>query len=244
MGKHIFKFKQFPTNKVVHGIFDKTWGNISLHHGQKNQVLLHKKNIAKSLDIDWQKIYSLNQVHGSQIKIIKKEKNSAKEEDGDVLVSNVPNAFLLIKTADCFPVLMFDPQHNVVAAVHVGWRGAIEKIFLVALLKMINHFRCKPKDILVGFGPAIGPCCFKHKKLIQEKLPEWQRYMKQNKGGWKSLDWASFIKDQLINSGVKKAHMETMNICTGCDQRFFSHWRSLRTKEPEGRFASIIGLKG
>lgn len=238
------QFKKLPEKKIlVHGIFDKTWGNFSLEHGDKNQVLANKKRIARVLHIDWQRIFSLHQIHGSKIKIINQKKKFQKEEEADALITNKNGVFLMIKTADCFPVLMFDPKQKVVAAVHVGWRGAMEKIFIIALLKMINKFGSQPADILVAIGSGISSCCFKHKNLVQNKLPEWQPYIKKEKNGFQSLNLLNFIKDQLVEAGVQKNNIESLNICTNCDKRFFSHFRSLQKNEPEGRFASLIGLK-
>ena len=123
----------------------------------------------------------MDQVHGSNIRVLDSkgtrllENNIVPQTDG--LITNQENVFLMIKTADCFPVLFFDPKNKAVGAVHVGWRGAIEKIFLNTLLKMIDQFGSNPKDIVVGIGPGIKACCFKHKNLIQEKQPEWKEYI-------------------------------------------------------------------
>ncbi len=252
MFKKYLKFKNLSKQKkLVHGIFDKNFGNLSLKYGSKKEVEKNKKNVAKILNINGQKIFSLNQIHSSKVKIIKKDKNFLKEEKADALVTNQRDIFLMIKTADCFPVLMFDPRQEVMAAIHVGWRGAIEKIFLNVLLKMITNFNCRPQDILVAIGPGMGPCCFKHRHLIQEKLPDWQEFIKVDKNDWRTLNLRKFIEDKLIEAGIRKNNIETMDICNSCNatpnnkysgQRFFSHLRSLNTGEPEGRFATIIGL--
>lgn len=238
------KFKILSKQKnLIHGVFNKSFGNVSLEYARKEEVIANKKKIAKALAINWQNIYSVKQVHGTKIKILKSKKLKPAEEEADGLITNIKNVFLMIKTADCFPVLFFDPIKKVVAAVHVGWRGAIEKIFLTALLKMINTFSSQAKDILVGIGPGIGPCCFKHKTLIQEKLPEWQEYIQNEKNNWKSLNLSGFIKDQLVEAGIKRENIESVKICTCCSKDYFSHLRSLQTGEPEGRFATIIGIR-
>jgi len=108
---------------------------------------------------------------------------------------------------------------------------------------MTSVFDSQAKDILVGIGPGINSCCFKHKKLIQEKIPEWKEYIKNEKNDWKSINISSFIKDQLIEAGVKGRNIEIADICTCCSKEYFSHLRSLQIDEPEGRFASIIGIQ-
>lgn len=246
----LFQFKKLIKQKdLIQGVFNKDFGNVSFKYGEKKNILANREKIAKALDIKLKDLYEMNQVHGSEVKILNQrlirsiKKNTLSQTDG--LITNKKNTFLMIKTADCFPVIFFDPRKKIVAAVHVGWRGAIEKIFLIGLLKMASFFKSHPEDILVAIGPGIRSCCFKHKKLIQEKLPEWKNYIKKEKDGWKSIDMVSFIKDQLIKAGIKKENLEIMDICTCCSSKgFFSHFRSLKKGQPEARFATIIGMKG
>lgn len=246
--QNFFQFKKLIKQKdLIHGIFNKDFGNVSFNYGEKKKTLENRKKIAETLNIDIKNLYEMDQVHGSNIGVLDNKSfrvlknNIFPKTDG--LISNQRNTFLMIKTADCFPVIFFDPIKKVVAAIHVGWRGAIEKIFLISLLKMINSFGSQAKNILVGIGPGIGGCCFKHKRLIQEKLPEWKKFIKKEKDSWRSVNIVEFIQNQLINSGVKKENIEVMRTCTCCSQKFFSHFRSLQKGELEGRFATIIGMK-
>jgi len=228
---------------LKHAIFDKNFGNIDYRFGDKKQIFENRKKIAQELGITPKNIYEMEQAHGSEIKVIsdKGKENIIKNTDG--IITNKKNVFLMVKTADCFPVVLYDPIQKVIAAVHVGWRGAIEKIFLLALLKMIDVFDSKSKDVLAGIGPGLQTCCFKHKSLLQSKLPEWRKYIKKDKNKMFTLDLQNFIKNQLLEAGIKKENLETMNICTACSKDLFSHIRSLKTGEQEGRFATIVGLK-
>lgn len=240
------KFYQFTILKrypqLVAGITDRDWGNFSLAFDSNSKVRQNKIKLAKTLKVNEQNIFSVRQDHGSKIIIIKSAKVKSEKIVGDGMITKVKNLILMIKTADCFPVLMFDPQKQLIGAFHVGWRGAIQKIFISGLLQMINQFQCQAKNILVAIGPGIRQCCCQHKNLLQAKLPEWQSYINQEKNHWQSLDILSFIKDQLILAGVTKKNIEAMTVCTSCNNNFFSHWRSLKKNEPEGRFATLIGL--
>ena len=252
---NFLQFKIFKKYKnLVHGVFPNDFGNVDFRFGHKKQVLENRKKIADVLGFDFKNLWEMEQVHGSEVRILgnpskkagrqeirKSGKNVIPATDG--LITDKKNAFLMIKTADCFPVLMYDPKNKVVGAVHVGWRGAIQKIFLKALLQMIDIYGCQAKNVLVGIGPGIGQCCFKHKKLVQEKLPEWQQYINIGKNNIKSLDIAGFIINQLTEAGIKKQHIEDSNICTSCSNQFYSHFKSLRKRQTEGRFATIIGIK-
>jgi len=230
--------------RLIHGIFDRSFGNISLFHGQKQAVERNKEKIAQALGIDKKNFYSVKQTHSNRLQVITNKKGlRGAESEADGLITNQKGIFLTIKTADCFPVLFYDRRQEVVAAIHVGWRGAMAKIFLNALLKLMVEFKSQPKDLLVGIGPGIGEKCFQHQHLLQEKLTEWRKYIKIDEDGWRRLALARFIKDQLISLGVREENLEEMGICTCCSRCFFSHFRSLQTGEKEGRFASVIGLK-
>jgi YfiH family protein len=243
MEDKIYQFKIFNKyNNLVNGVFSKSFGNLSLKYDKQKKITANKKNIAKKISIDWKKICSVKQYHSSEVLVIKSAKQCQKEFRADAMITKKKNVFLMIKTADCFPVLFYDPEKQVIAAIHVGWRGAIEKIFFNALLKMTSSFDCHPADILVGIGPGIRDCCFKHKTLVQEKLPEWKKFIKTDKKGWKSINLAQFIKAQLIEAGIKKKNIELMNSCTSCNNNYYSHYRSLKTSKDQGRFATLIGM--
>jgi len=244
MQDKIYRFKIFNKyNNLISGVFSKNFGNLSLKHGSLKEVNANKKKIAEKLVIDWKRICSVKQHHSSEAMVVKSIKQCEKKPRADAMITDKKNIFLMIKTADCFPIVFYDPKNNVVSAIHAGWRGTIEKIFNTVLLKMVLTFNCKPEDILAGIGPGIRECCFKHKALVQEKLPEWKKFIKTDKKGWKSVDLAEFIKHQLIDAGIKKGNIEEMKICTSCDKNFFSHFRSLKTGEKQGRFPTIIGIK-
>lgn len=238
------KFKIFRNKKkVISAFFDRSIGNIDFRFGDKKVVLANRKKMTDELGIDLKNIYEMEQIHASRITIIDKTKIGKNIiPQTDALITNLTQVFLMIKTADCFPLLFFDPTKNVVACVHVGWRGAIQKNFLEILLPMINNFNCEPKDVLVAIGPGARECCFTHNHFIQEKLPEWKNYI-HKKEEIKILDLVQFIKDKLVAHCIKRNNIEDSCICSICNGDFFSHFRSLRDKEPEGRFATIIGIK-
>ena len=246
--KKLFYFPKLSRYKnLIQAVSSQEAGNISFTHGQKREVLANRKKICRELGISLKNLYEMDQVHGSNIKVLKKEdigrfkNNIVPQTDG--LVTNQKQVFLMVKTADCFPVLFFDPVKEVIGAAHLGWRGVVGKIFLTVLLAMINNFQSQLTDLLVAIGPGIGACCFRHKNLIQTKLPEWEKFIKEEKNGWQKVDIGQFIKTKLVEAGVKEENIEKLYTCSSCSQYFFSHFSSLRKNKPEARFATIIGMK-
>jgi hypothetical protein len=76
-------------------------------------------------------------------------------DNTDALITGEPGLFVCVQTADCVPVLLFDPVKKVVAAVHAGWKGTISKIAGKTVAKMTESFGCNPADIIAGIGPSI-----------------------------------------------------------------------------------------
>lgn len=232
----------FSSDKNLICVFsERKDGNMDFYYGSKNEVLENRKAFEK-FTITSERIYEGSQSHAVRIKLISKKNKKRIFSDTDGLITNLPQVFLMIKTADCFPIVFFDPQRKAVAAVHAGWRGAIQKIFLEVLLLMVNKLNCRPENIKIGIGPGIRQCCFIHNHLIQEKLPEWKDYLAKTKKGI-SADMPAFIKDKLVLNGIKKNNIKDSKICTVCNNNFYSHFRSLRQGEPEGRLATIIGIR-
>lgn len=80
--------------------------------------------------------------------------------DTDALVTADKGVGLMVMSADCVPVLFYDPVKQVIAAVHAGWRGTVARIVMETVSIMQEKFDCCPGDIRAGIGPSIGKCCF------------------------------------------------------------------------------------
>ena len=78
----------------------------------------------------------------------------------DALITCTPGVGLAVFTADCTPVLLYDPVTGAVGAVHAGWRGTAADICGKTVATMAKHFGCRPENIRAAIGPNIGPCCF------------------------------------------------------------------------------------
>ena len=65
-----------------------------------------------------------------------------------------------MRTADCVPILLYDPECRVVAAIHSGWKGTVQRISQKTLFLMKQEFGCCPENIRAALGPAIGPASF------------------------------------------------------------------------------------
>lgn len=233
MQEEMQKFKLLPAWYT-----DKKDGNISLLHGDISGSLNNRKKFTYKLGYKLKQLCEMNQAHGAKIQIISKHNKIFVPTDGLITTAKL---LLMIQTADCLPIVFFDPVKKTIAAVHVGWQGAMEKIFLEALMFLVTVFGTRAADVRVGIGPGARKCCYIHDNFSAEVLPEWQPYIKKVAGG-KALDLVGFAINKLKLFGVKEKNIEDCGICTICNKNYFSHYRSQRLGEPEGRFATVIGL--
>ena len=107
------------------------------------------------------RVVQAHQVHGDRVAVVTSAGTTREELEGyDALVTDVPGVAIGARTADCIPVLMYDPVHKAVAAVHSGWKGTVVKIAAKTLAVMASKYGTQPKDILAVIGPGIGPDSF------------------------------------------------------------------------------------
>jgi hypothetical protein len=100
------------------------------------------------------KLTSAWQVHGDGVKVVATEADADNtEEKFDALVSDLPGILIGVKTADCVPVLIGDPEKSAFAAVHAGWRGTSKSIVRKAIEKM-RFYGSDPIDLVCAIGPA------------------------------------------------------------------------------------------
>lgn len=106
-------------------------------------------------------VVQMHQVHGDRIAIVDSPGLTRQELDGyDALITALPGVAIGARTADCVPVLLYDPINKVVAAVHSGWKGTVLRISARALEKMNLEFGTLPENVRAAIGPCIGPESF------------------------------------------------------------------------------------
>ncbi len=184
----------------------------------------------------------LKQVHSDIVHFI--EKRPRQSLRGDALVTRVPSFLLVIKTADCLPVLLVDEKTRVVAAVHCGWKGTRLKVLEKAVRGMSERYGVDPRSLLAAFGPCIDGGCY--------EVGEDVRFLYAEGGFSDSLfapvpghpekylfDLRAAARLQLMDLGMKAENIFSVDICTHCDPAYPSFRRD---KDECGRMLSFIGL--
>ena len=229
--------------KIIHSNIPD--GNMSFLWGETDEVLENRTKLLEKNNLDINNCVNLSTQRGSNILKVtindagKGMKDTDSAIKGDGLITNEDLALCLL-TADCLPISFFDPKKGVIGLAHAGWRGTDEKITSKMAEKFINEFGSDPKDIEVEIGPGVRKESFIFENPVQKEMPEWQPYLKYLPDGQTSIDLFAYNKQQLIDVGILEENIKVSNINTGTDENYFSHYRSVRTGEKEGRFFTIV----
>ena len=213
--------------------------NLSNENGDREEDVIHNKNrIARTFHFDPKHLVLLNQIHQDRILLLKKPAATLPSPmKYDALITNVPNIFLGILTADCLPILLVDQKTRVVAAVHAGRQGTALHITTKVLKKMEEEFGCTSQNLLIAMGPSIGPCCYE----IDEKVfrPEWEPFSSSVGDGKRMVNLAEVNIVQMKEEGIRGEQIFRIDLCTSCHlDLFFSYRKEGRT----GRQLSFIGM--
>ncbi len=180
----------------------------------------------------------------------------------DALITRHSGVALAMSSADCAPLMFYDPVESVIGIAHAGWRGTARGIAAATIDAMGEQFGSHPNNVRAGIGPSIGPCCYEVTGELQRYFMGQQEFDPIPTGvSYRKLIRASAVfavkrmpdrdslrldlwetnRNQLLMAGVLPEHIESSEICTSCEKkRFFSH-RGEHGKA--GRFPSILALR-
>jgi len=210
----IFYYKKFFPDWILVGTTTREFGDVSIRDKT------NKERLAEILHIPKNRLVSLKQEHTAVIKEIYidsrlplqgKRGNDRRKETGDGLFTKEKNICLLIKSADCLPILMVETQQRIIVALHAGRVGTQNNIVQQGLEKIIK-LNANPKFIKVIFGSSIERKCY-------------------------TMDLVEENKNQLINFGVLKENIFINQDCTYCHNDIYY---SYRRGDKEARMANFV----
>jgi YfiH family protein len=218
--------------------------SLALHTQEDpQQIVQNRKQFSKYFSNS--KFIVAKQTHSANIHIVKEAKelgwNTLDDaiENCDALITNQKDVMLTILTADCVPILLFDPIEKVVAAVHAGWKGTEQKILFKTVKKMKEVFNSKPENILAGIAPSIGKCCYEVDWNVAQYFKDIENAYDKKEEKY-MLDLPYINKKQLLDAGVQEKNIEISHICTACEVEHYFSYR--KENGCSGRFMSMIGL--
>jgi len=221
-----------------------------------NKGLNDYKNLCDSIGTNYINIVKTNQEHTDEVKIVE-DKLNINEPDfnlkqynrTDGLITNKKNIILSATNADCILFLFYDPIKNVIANVHSGWKGTLQRIAVKTVQKMCKEFGSDPKDIIICVCPSIRKCHFEVEQDVKDMyikeftdikpIDEWMEETIKNKK-W-HIDTVLINKKILVNEGVEEKNIIDSGICSVCNSDIIHSYRV--EKQGYGVETAIIELK-
>ena len=229
------------------GIFESL--NLGLHRGDRDENVAENYDVlSDAIGFSTKKLVLSHQIHSDVVRAVTEKDclGSLSHRDYpecDALVTDCPGVALMVFTADCTPILLYDPVTGAVGAVHAGWRGTALGIAAKAVEAMVSAFGCDPKNIRAAIGPNIGYCCFLTDRDVPDAMiaalgaeagpfirPQGEKFLVDLKG----INGLWLRRSGLTN-------IEISDSCTVCEpHRFWSH---RVTKGVRGAQGAVIVCK-
>ena len=180
----------------------------------------------------------LKQVHGDAFVVDTRE--TSLDQPGrlaaDGHATREKGLALVIKTADCQPLLFAAEDASAVAALHVGWRGNAMNYPASGLRAFCSAYGLEPSQVLAVRGPSLGPAAAEFVNFANEWPPHFAAWFD---AGQRTMDLWQLTRDQLVQAGMRAGRIFGLDLCTrSLPELFFSH--RLRHS---GRQASLIWIK-
>ncbi len=246
----VFKFESFKSYKDIAHFITTREGWVSGKKARftgdhESDYSAFRKELAVSGNWEVKQFVFPRQTHSDHVAVIRSESQEPAIADTDALITNLPGVFVCVQTADCVPVLLYDPKKKVVAAVHAGWRGTVSKIAQKTISRMSEEFGCQPRDVIAGIGPSIhihayevGPEVVEAVKngfsnasaLLKPSLQDNRAY----------FDLWEANRTILLEAGLQEENIELMGICSFAHPDLFFSAR--RDGTDTGRMVSGISL--
>ena len=204
--------------------------NLGLHvndtalHVNQNRAILKAKLGAS-------KLVFMDQVHGDGVVQIE---SGDELPTCDAMMTNVSGIALAVMVADCIPILYYDEVHQAIGVAHAGRVGTLLQIGQKTAQRMAETFGSELKELKVWMGPSIRSCCYE----VGVEATHGLESALHVKNGKYFLDLQRANLQAFLDIGIQRENIQDSEVCTCCDQAYFSYRRDKIT----GRFAGVIVL--
>lgn len=224
-------FEEFKRSRgLIHGFSTREFGDCRTK----------TNNFLAALGLEKENLVLMKQIHGNKIKLVGRSDGGKIISEVDGLLTNEKGLVLGIKSADCLPILFFEPEAKIIGVAHAGWQGILRRL-PQKMIDQIIRIGGLPENILAAIGPHICQKCYKvDKNRTVQFLAQFGK-LKKMISEENLLDLEIPTKNQLLHSGVLLKNIFSANICTSCQNKEFFSYRK-DTKNTYGEIISLICL--
>jgi YfiH family protein len=195
----------------------------------------NRKVFFDTMEIPLDRLAFPTQVHGAGVTRIDRP---GRFDACDALLTNTRGIYVCISVADCVPVFLYDPTHEVIAGVHAGWRGTVEGIAAASLARMSLEFNTEPRDVVAFIGPSAGGCCYAVGPDVANLFDA--KFCHVNNGST-TIDLKQANREQLLTAGVGEESIEVSPLCTITESHLLHSYR--RDGPRSGRMLAVCGMR-
>lgn len=248
------------SDKINHGYIiglDKNFrtaraGDNKLTKEEYEKAVNSYKVVCEELDLNYNDIVKTNQTHSDNVEkieeeVLKDEPDFAVYNQTDGLMTDKQGLVLSTTNADCILLMFYDQTKNVVANVHSGWRGTLQRISVKAVEKMKSEYDCNPNDIICCMCPSIRKCHFEVDTDVYEMFKNEFEDLKDTNGIFERNNDKWYIDTILINkiilkeAGLLEENIVDSGICSVCNKDIIHSFRAEGANY--GLNTAIISLK-
>jgi len=202
--------------------------------------------VATQAGVSPDRLLLLRQVHGRAVVTAAASRTvSWVRPDADAAISDDPTSALVVRVADCAPILVADRRRRAVAAVHAGWRSTMQQIVIAAVESLRDVFGSDPADLVAAIGPSLGQCCGEMGDEVIDAFRDAghgdiaiTRWFAREPGRKAHFDLWLANRDQLRTAGVRDGQIFDAALCTKTHARTFHSYRA--AGHHAGRMAAVI----
>jgi YfiH family protein len=226
--------------------------NMGLHVGDDPAAVIeNRRRFCSAIGVDPAMLVCAEQVHGNRIaRITESDRGRGAASVSDVLsgvdgmLTDVPGVPLAVFTADCVPLLLYDPAKKVAGIAHAGWRGTAAQIAQALVETLETEFGGDPESCRVALGPSAGPCCYEVGDDVvaafRERGHPVEHILSAGTTRKPHLNLWEANARQFEQCGVPRRNIVMPERCTVCSSTYFS---CRRDGPVTGRNMSVIMLK-
>lgn len=232
-------FDRFFSSLVVTFISDRAM-DFSWADADREGALsaLQRAFLQERLGFDLPVVFNIRQVHGSKIVVVSQEDiaQGIGLPEADGILTDAAYLPVVVRTADCLPVFLYDPARRGIGLLHAGWKGTREGIAAQAVSMMNRKWGTHANELKAAFGPSIRSCCYEVGEEFKEYFPD----RIAGREGRCYFDLPAENKRQLLQAGVLEENISDSGACTCCDKRYFSYRRE---GKQAGRIISLMMIR-